>query len=274
MKLLALTACCVDYYPQNDLTLCGGNSLNVAAMWKNLDPESLVSVISCLGSDYHGSLIMEFFESAGIDKSHVVIKEGPTTYNQLRVDSEGERFGIEDTWLGGVNEDFLLSWKDWELVKNQDMISIPANNPNFKEMLARKHDKQLLLVDYLDVENGIDPAGTISRTDIACIAGRPAHIPALRELAFSRDKLLLLTMGAEGSVAFYKGQEYRQAAIAVEQVTDTTGCGDAFQATFALNFMKTKRVQSAMKSAAEASSRVVKMWGGTAGLMKEGKTNE
>jgi len=263
LKLLALTACGVDYYPQNDLTLCGGNSLNVAAMWKILDPASRVSVLSCLGSDYHGSLIMDFFELAGINSSHVVIKEGPTTCNQLRVDARGERSGIEGSWLAGVNGDFLLSEEDWEFVANQDLIAIPANNPNFREMLARKHEKQLLLVDFLDVENGGKLAESISRTDIACIAGSPSELPALKELAFSRDKLLIVTMGAEGSCAFFRGHEYRQEALAVEQVIDTTGCGDAYQAAFALGFLKTKLIKSSMKSAAEAASGIAKIWGGS-----------
>jgi len=144
MKLIALTACGVDYYPQNDLSMTGGNSLNVAAMWKVLDPESHVSVITCLGSDYHGSLIMDFFDSAGIDKFHVTTREGPSTCNQLWVEPNGERYSIEGTWLGGVNENFLLSEGDWELVAKQDLITIPTNSPNFKEMLSRRRGKQVM----------------------------------------------------------------------------------------------------------------------------------
>lgn len=269
MKLIALTACGVDFYPQINKSFPGGNSLNVAAMWKNMDQGDQVSVITCLGSDYHGSIIMDFFKSSGIDVSRVTVREGPTTSNQLKVDADGERYGIEGTWLGGVNEDFFLSGEDWEWLADQDLIAIPANNPNFEWMLRKRRRNQVLAVDYLDVENGIDLAQTIKFTDMAFIAASKEQISAFRELAFEKDKLLIVTMGAEGSAAFHDGKEYFQPALPVEKPTDTTACGDAYQAAFALTFLKSQDVKSSMKAGAEAALKVIRLWGGAASLFTE-----
>jgi hypothetical protein len=45
MNILALTAACTDFYPQTGRTYLGGNSLNVAAMWKLLAPGAQVSLL-------------------------------------------------------------------------------------------------------------------------------------------------------------------------------------------------------------------------------------
>jgi sugar/nucleoside kinase (ribokinase family) len=97
LMLLAMTPCCVDFYPQIGKSFRGGNSLNVAAMWKKLEPKVNVSVITCLGNDENGGRILRFLEQKNIDTSSVYISEGTTACNQLRVDDQAERYGIEGT---------------------------------------------------------------------------------------------------------------------------------------------------------------------------------
>jgi fructoselysine 6-kinase len=262
MNLLALTPCCVDYYPQIDKSFMGGNSLNVASMWKKLDPHSNISVITCLGADNNGKMIHNFFSKIGIDISRVYIKDGTTACNQLRVDENGERFGIEGTWQGGLYETFLLSESDWEWVSQQDIVAMPANNPNFSAMIRRKHNNQLLSVDYLDIENNVPIEETIEFTDIAFITARPDLLPIYKELAFAKKKLLLITLGSLGSYAFYEGETYHQPALPVSKVIDTTGCGDAYQAAFALNFYNTHNIKESMYAGAKAASQILQAWGG------------
>ena len=240
----------------------GGNSLNVASMWRKLEPKANVSVITCLGNDDNGKMIFDFFTQKGIDTSRVYFKEGNTASNKLRVDEHGERFGIEGAWNGGVYETFKLSEDDWQWISQQDIVAMPGNNPNFSLMLKKKHDKQLLSVDYLDVENKIPFDKTFEFTDIAFITARPHLLEKYKEMAFSRKKLVVVTLGAEGSYAFYHGITYFQSSIAVPKVVDTTGCGDAYQAAFALTYYKTKDIQQSMMAGAYAASQVLQAWGG------------
>ena len=127
LNILALTSCCVDYYPQLDNFFMGGNSLNVASMWKKLEPLAHVSVITCLGNDSNGKMIIDYFNKINIDTSKVYTKEGTTASNKIGVDETGERFGIEGAWNGGVYETFLLSDSDWDWVSKQDIVAIPGN---------------------------------------------------------------------------------------------------------------------------------------------------
>jgi fructoselysine 6-kinase len=262
LNLVALTPCCVDYYPQKNQAFMGGNSLNVASMWRKLEPKAKVSVITCLGNDENGKMIFDFFTQKEIDTSRVYFKEGKTASNKLRVDGQGERFGIEGAWSGGVYETFTLSDADWEWVANQDIVAMPGNNVNFSLMLKKKHDKQLLSVDYLDVENNIPFDDTFEYTDIAFITARPHLLEKYKKLAFLRKKLVVVTLGAEGSYAFYNEHSYFQSSIAVPIVVDTTGCGDAYQSAFALTYYKTKDIQHSMMVGAYAASQILQAWGG------------
>jgi fructoselysine 6-kinase len=262
LQLLALTPCCVDYYPQTNKSFMGGNSLNVASMWCKLEPHSSISVITCLGDDENGRRILDFFTKKGIAIGRVYIREGKTASNQLRVDESGERFGIEGAWQGGVYETFILSDDDWEWVARQDIVAMPGNNPNFQAMLRKKHANQLLSVDYLDVSNNTQLEETVALTDIAFISANSGLLPHYRELAFSLKKLVIVTLGASGSYAFYDGISYFQPAIEIPRVVDTTGCGDAYQAAFALTYYRTKEIQESMNAGAIASAEIAQAWGG------------
>jgi fructoselysine 6-kinase len=262
MNLVALTPCCVDYYPQLDTSFLGGNSLNVAAMWKTLEPLAHISVITCLGKDTHGTMILEFLTEKGIDTSRIYRQNGTTACNKMRVDEQGERYGIEGAWQGGVYETFFLSESDWDHVSKQDIVAMPGNNPNFATMLKKRQQNQLLSVDYLDIENHIPMHETVAYTDIAFISARPDLLPKYKDLAFTMDKLIIVTLGAEGSYAYYKGATYYQPALDVDKVVDTTGCGDAYQAAFALTYYKTRNIQNSMLSGAQAAWNILQGWGG------------
>jgi fructoselysine 6-kinase len=262
LKLLSLTPCCVDYYPQLNKSFLGGNSLNVAAMWKKLEPKAHVSVITCLGTDANGEVILDFFKKINIDYSRVYIKDGTTATNKLRVDETGERFGIEGAWNGGVYQTFLLSDKDWDWVVKQDIVAMPGNNPNFFEMIKKKHEKQLLSVDYIDTTPDIPFEETFEFTDIAFVPAGKEHLPKYKALAYGKNKLVVLTLGAEGSYAFYHGETFYQPALPVPKVIDTTGCGDAYQAAFALTYFKTRNIKESMHDGAMAATKILAYWGG------------
>jgi fructoselysine 6-kinase len=262
LNLLAMTPCCVDYYPQLGKSFMGGNSLNIASMWYKLNPHSNISVITCLGNDMNGKMIIDFLKKTTIDISRVYIREGTTASNKLRVDESGERFGIEGAWQGGVYETFLLSDNDWKWVTHQDIIAIPANNPNFSTMIKKKHNNQMLSVDYLDIENNVPFDETIGFTDIAFITARPNLLSVYQEMAFRLQKLIVVTLGAQGSYAYYNGKSYFQPALSAPKVLDTTGCGDAYQAAFALTYHKTKNIQKSMSDGAYAALQILQGWGG------------
>lgn len=262
MNLLALTTCCVDFYPQIDKSFPGGNSLNVASIWKTIEPKENVSLITCLGNDLHAEMILKYLIKKEINISRVYRQEGSTAHNKLRVDDDGERYGIDGAWTGGVYESFLLSDSDWEFVSKQDIVAIPGNNPNFHEMIKKRHSRQMVAVDYLDIENNVSLKETVEFTDIAFISANTDMLHEYRELSFSSGKLIVVTLGAKGSYTFNKGESIFQPALKVDKVVDTTGCGDAYQAAFSVTFFKTNDIRQSMNAGAVAALKVLQTWGG------------
>ena len=72
----------------------------------------------------------------------------------------------------------------------------------------------------------------------------------------------MVTLGAMGSYAFHESEIYFQQAMSVPKVVDTTGCGDAYQAAFALTFYRTGNIQKSMNAGAIAASQILQAWGG------------
>ena len=77
-------------------------------------------------------------------------------------------------------------------------------------------------------------------------------IDELRKIASDAGILVVLTLGADGSIAFSRDKVCRQAALPLQRVVDTTGCGDAFQAAFTCEFLRTGNLQEALLQGAMA----------------------
>lgn len=262
MDIVAMTVCCVDHYPRTGKVFLGGNSLNFAAQAKASSPESSVSLIGAVGMDEAGKRIRAFLEKRGILTDRLYSQAGKTASNQIVNDASGERFGVPGTWDGGVYETFTLSEADWERALSCDLLGTHGNNPNFAELLKRKPGKALLAVDYLDAINEVPLEGRMEGVGIALVSATESLAPRYKALSDETGVLIVLTMGAAGSLAFHEGKTYRQAALPVPAVVDTTGCGDSYLAAFSVHYAQSKDVQASMKAGAEAAALVLGHFGG------------
>lgn len=57
-----------------------------------------------------------------------------------------------------------------------------------------------------------------------------------------------MTMAERGSVAYKDGIEYSAAAISVDRVVDTAGCGDSYFTAFMCSFAKDENITTAMEA--------------------------
>jgi len=262
MDIVAMTVCTVDLFSKTGKSFLGGNSLNFAVQAKSSSPESRVSLIGAVGRDVHGARIREFLEKRNILTDRLYALEGKTATNELFNDETGERFGVPGAWNGGVYEDFKLSEGDWEFALGCDVIATHGNNPNFTELLRRKNGKALLSVDFLDVLNDVPMEGRLAGIGIALVTAPQERSPAYKALSDKYGVLIVQTMGADGSLAFYRGKTFRQTAIPVSKVIDTTGCGDSYLAAFTVQYMKTRDIPASMNEGATAASAVLAYLGG------------
>ena len=62
----------------------------------------------------------------------------------------------------------------------------------------------------------------------------------IKKLASSFQKLFIITLGPEGSMAYDVDKTYFAPSLPVKKIIDTTGAGDAFAAAFTKKYLKTK----------------------------------
>lgn len=78
---------------------------------------------------------------------------------------------------------------------------------------------------------------------------------------FRENMLLVVTDGAKGSYAYYDGKVYHEKAVSEIKVTDSTGAGDAYTASFIVHYLKTEDIQAAMKLASTYSTKILSRLG-------------
>lgn len=261
LKITALSSCCVDLYPELDKVYVGGNSLNFAAQCK-LSGINNVSVIGEVGNDRYGTLIEKHFDTCSINRTQLQRIDKTTASNKIFINEKGDRYFKEDSWNGGVFDIFRLSENDWKYLESSDIIAMPAGDPNLKDLLNRRNNKQLVIIDFLDYFALSFIEGMIEKIDIACISVNEEILDKLNTLSIKSGKMIVAILGAKGSVAFWNNSSNYQEAIEGNKIVDTTGCGVAFQAAFAIEWIKSRDIKKALSIASMVAKKVLAFVGG------------
>ena len=262
MKIVAMTVCTVDGYPDQDVECVGGNSLNFATQCRRSGAEH-VSLVGGVGMDDNGTVVLDHLQGEGINVSHVHRLDGATATNKLYVTEDGERFQVPDSWRGGVYETFRLSDDDWDFVNRHDIVATTCVDPNFAQALERVDAGRGFVVDFMHIRDYDTMVTNAGRINIIFMNGDREIVARVKPIAEQGQALVVVTMDAAGSVALRGGETFSQPALPVERVVDTTGCGDAYQAAFTVSWFRRGDVQQAMAAGAEAASHVLTHFGGT-----------
>jgi sugar/nucleoside kinase (ribokinase family) len=249
MKIACFTVAAMDQFSQAGTAHAGGNALNQAVRFRHLGHETLFA--GALGTDKAGDVIAALLSAEGVDLSCLHRVEGQTASNRLVNDAAGERHGVAGAWENGVYTDFRLSQADWDHMAACDVWCTHADCPDFAEALRRKRVDQRLAVDFLHLLDPERLAACAGVADICYIGGTPDMAGPLAELSKDRPGVMVLTLGAQGSLAFSGGRQYHQPAVETAGVVDTTGCGDAFQAAFTASWLTNGDLEAALRAGAE-----------------------
>ena len=260
MKIACFSVAAMDFFPQQNQHFAGGNSLNQSVRFCQLGHEA--AFVGALGSDEAGERILALLKAYGVDVSRCQRLDGVTAHNQLVNDSAGERFGVEGAWNDGVYGSFQLSQDDWRHVEACDVWATHANGINYDEALARKTASHFLAVDFLHFNTYELLEKSLNVVDIAYFGGTPDMADELEQISRRHNGLIVLTLGAGGSIAFQNGKAWRQAALPLDPVVDCTGCGDAFQAAFTAHYYQHRDVPAALLAGAQLGREAASHFGG------------
>ncbi|NLW88184.1 MAG: hypothetical protein GXY43_00435 [Clostridiaceae bacterium] len=259
-KAACFSVAAMDYFPQQNEQFAGGNALNQSIRFRSLGWET--AFLGALGTDEAGDRIEALLRHNGVDISGLCRLPGKTASNRIINDSDGERFGIEGAWENGVYSDYLLSGADWNRIADFSLWSTHGNGINYPEAIGRKRPRNFLAVDFLHFdtyelfEQGLDAV------DIAYFGGVSGQLPDLIALSRRFSGIIVLTLGAGGSIAVTNGETFAEPALPLEKVVDTTGCGDAFQAGFTSEYLASRDIRRALRKGAELGRAAAGHYGG------------
>jgi fructoselysine 6-kinase len=262
MKILALGTSCVDVYPQKEVIAPGGEALNISAHLSFRDDVE-VFLMGLIGTDVYASTILNSINNLYINTEHLYQVKGDTANHVIQIDKQGDRFFENGSWNAGVSGDLVLGDRDTELISKMDAVMTTLWEPNLLQLLDLKQLQNFIIaVDFNQQRDFSKWQEYIDKLDIFFSSADET----MREIFHVRSKrsktIFVLTFGEHGSVAFHKGNIFECPAIQVEDVIDTTGCGDCYQAHFVAQYLKTWDISASMQQATIAASKVTAYVGG------------
>lgn len=217
----------------------GGAPFNVACALKKFGAD--VKFVGNVGDDLVGQFLIKYAKDFGMDITHIhQDKERNTTLAFVELNEEGERsfcFYRKNT------ADYFLPQVSDELIKSVDIVCIGSLMLSEEscveyalDIIERAHgfgktvafDVNYRTDIFRNKESALKAYKKIlSVADIVKFSEDEVEIFTEEYLNELSDKLVLITLGKDGSEWRYGGKKNRIDSITVKPV-DTTGAGDAF----------------------------------------------
>jgi fructoselysine 6-kinase len=168
-----------------------------------------------------------------------------------------------------VLDDLRLSDADLTFIRQHDILAahFDPTEPEvlFHQVIVEFDCDGVRVADFGDWSYYDNDYGRLvsylEHLDLVFISGSETTVDALLPLSRRFNGLIVVTLGAEGSVALVDGVPQFQPAQYVPTPVDPTGCGDAYQAAFTVAYYRTGSVEGALCKGAAQAARVLQHYG-------------
>ncbi len=267
MNVVCVGDCGIDHYVDSNQRRVGGISANFALRARQcFSPDDRIQLIAPLGDDADAGIVRQRFTDSNIEDRFTVIP-GATPIQSIEIDSDGERRFVG--YAEGVLAQFRVAGEDAAYIHCADLVVAPVFTQN-REMFASLMNVKrqgMTVVDFADFAQHPDFDYLNQYVDqfglgfFGLSAAQKSTIESLRLMSAKHRALLIVTLGADGSLALRDGDVLKCAAQPVPQVVDTTGAGDAFAAGFLGHYCRTSDVSASLEAAAGIAAQVVQQHG-------------
>lgn len=268
LKIVSVGECTIDRYVDRQIQFVGGISLNFAVNAKRCGADQ-VSLITRVGTDYDSQILQRIVREK-IDTSHISIAAGSTACQNIVLTQQGERIFPKGGYQPGVLEDYTLNYEELRFVREHNVIFsalFKQVEGLFYQLIQETPFGGWFVADFLDLSDYDQEIhiveSHIEKVNVAFISGNREMVERFRPVSRSSNCLIVITLGAEGSIALTHGEAVHQPAISVAEIVDSTGCGDAFQAAFTASYWRDRDLQVALKRGAEQAAQVIQHLGAT-----------
>ena len=251
ISIASIGDCCVDVYPKEKKYYLGGTAFN-RAVWLAQNG-ARVSLVSAIGTDDWGKKYLAECRRLNINTDYLATKTGSTSHVDITLNQHQQpQFSA---WYLGVLKNFTPE----SLPQNQDAIILTYLKP-IKQLTGLKLTAPFTAIDfcggsiYSPSLTAIKPL--LPKINLAIRSSSQAEMPHLKKLAARFNKMILATLGKDGSILFSGNQEFCQPAMAAK-TQDTTGAGDVYISSFVVNYLTSKNIPLAMEMAAAAATQAI-----------------
>ncbi len=275
MKILSFGEIIWDVYP--DKKCIGGAPLNFAAHASSEGAD--VSLLSSVGEDELGREALEIIKKHGVDTSLVSVNSGlptgqctvtlsemgvpsykieeNTAYDAISLPKESKTFGFDAFAFGSLA---LRGGNNRRVVKDlleQNVAKEIFVDINLRAPFYSKENVVFCLENATILKVRDEELQNVALTAFGEKLENEAAIEKLLN-EFENIKLLILTCGGDGSVAYdtENGDVYRCEPRKVE-VVSTVGAGDSYGASFLVSYLSGKSIPDCLRRATAVSSEVV-----------------
>lgn len=242
-----------EYVGAEELSFVGGNAVNVAVRIAELGGD--VAYFGAVGRDERGDRVQAALTERGVGTEHLLRIAGTTSTSQVRVEPNGERHLSGEDF--GTSADYRPTEAELGAMAARGVVHV-GWTPFAGEVRAGLRRRGALVSQDCAVAEGFDNLDVaFCSTGVDEDAARAAAVDAIAGGA----RLVVVTRGAAGSIAFDGTRWWSQAAVPIDAV-DTTGAGDSYIAGFLLIWGRVGSVADSMAAGAAAAAQTCQHRGG------------
>jgi fructoselysine 6-kinase len=268
VRITGVGDCGVDRYLDLGRDRPGGITLNFAVNARRLfPPTDTVGVVTALGTDPESRLVRRAIERFGLEACLVDLV-GSTSIQYIDREPSGEKIFVR--YEQGVLGAYRIGPRERAVIAESDLVMavVYSQIEGFFDSVMQQPSPGLRAVDFGDMAGLTGGVALverhIDRFHVGFFGLGPqdsARIDHLEHLARAHQRLFVVTLAAEGSLALSAEPRLRCQAVPVPQVVDTTGAGDTFAAGFLLEYCRSRHVAASLACGARHAAEAVQQVG-------------
>jgi hypothetical protein len=198
----------------------------------------------------------------------VAERVGRTSVQYIDRHPSGEKIFVR--YEQGVLGDYRIGPRERSVIARSDVLMavVYSQIEGFFDSVMAAPSPGLRAVDFGDLAGVTGGEGIVERYRDSFHVGffgltlaDAGRVDALERLARRHGKLLVATLGADGSLALGGERRLQCPSAAVERVVDTTGAGDTFAAGFLREYCLSRDVARSLRRGAEEAAATVQRVG-------------
>ena len=257
----------------------GGSATNTSVSFARLGIET--GIVCALGKDGSAKRIVSELRREKIDCRGIVrLSKFQTAYSAILTGFGADRIIL--TYGGATTHLEKENQVDWGLLKKTEWVyagSFHSKPKILKKIFDFAYGKGVLVAwnpGRSELKQGLKKLrALLSKTTVLFLnKGEAEELAKGKDLKKNLQKLqglvplVVITLGAKGSIAFDGKKFYRQSAKKAK-VFDTTGCGDAFNSGFVAAIIRGKGIKGALKLGSENAASVIGFAGAKNRLLRK-----